>query len=527
MEDRKRRARVFHASRRESEYTYGKLGSEWTVFINNLSRRVSRGALWELFSHYGKVSQVFISMANNKPRYQHSTFAFVRFDSGKNMEAAIENMNNAKIDGRIISVSKARFPAPRKKPFKSSNLVADGEEKSGADRDASDDLRATEGVQILNKTIGLDSRTFKDVLLGKSKPISTNNSLEVSRSSGEEKERSNSLFDLYIPVKDIAWIDLSIAGVMKQLYDLEFIQNALLSDGINASVACWGNSPLSCVITFKSVAERDDAWSKREVGLSYWFEHLEPLRNCNGVPAAFMFISLIGVPLHCWHESFFAALGNRWGSFVAIDTETKNGSDLSTARMFIRAENPFDIPCSIKVRSLGRIFTIKISLGNYQKPYIAVDNGGEVGQFADEWPSDNIGEDNGRVVFDSHSHSSPSGMDEPSKVGMVPETDGRLNFGLNSNNSQIPVQAPIHRDVTDKEVHEFDENRMWPARKANVDPVGYSGEKRWDAKQLSSGQAQMGFGQMIRQEVENTNSVSLIPVGGPFNQALVMTRGLL
>ncbi|KAK9035829.1 hypothetical protein V6N11_077857 [Hibiscus sabdariffa] len=379
--------------------------------------------------------------------------------SGKDMEVAIENMNNAKIDGRIISVSKARFPAPRKKPFKSSSLVAGGEEKSGADRGASDDLRATEGVQILNKTIGFDSRTFKDVLLGKSKPISTNNSLEDRRSSGEEKERSNSLFDLYILVKDIAWIDLSIAG---------------------------------------SVAERDDAWSKREVGLSYWFEHLEPLRNCNGVPAAFMFISLIGVPLHCWHESFFAALGNRWGSFVAIDTETKNGSDLSTARMVIRAESPFDIPSSIKVRSLGRIFTIKISLGNYQKPYIAVDNGGEVGQFADEWPSDNIGEDNERVVFDSHSHSSSPGMDEPSKT-------------------------PIHRVVTDKEVHEFDENSMWPARRANVDSVGYSGEKRWDAKQLSSGQAQMGFGQMIRQEVENTNSVSLIPVDGPFNQALVMS----
>ncbi|KAK8693560.1 hypothetical protein V6N13_071138 [Hibiscus sabdariffa] len=140
--------------------------------------------------------------------------------SGKDMEVAIENMNNAKIDGRIISVSKARFPAPRKKPFKSSSLVAGGEEKSGADRGASDDLRATEGVQILNKTIGFDSRTFKDVLLGKSKPISTNNSLEDRRSSGEEKERSNSLFDLYILVKDIAWIDLSIAGVMKQLYDL-------------------------------------------------------------------------------------------------------------------------------------------------------------------------------------------------------------------------------------------------------------------------------------------------------------------
>ncbi|KAK8493119.1 hypothetical protein V6N13_090917 [Hibiscus sabdariffa] len=273
------------------------------------------------------------------------------------MELAIEKMNNARIDGKIILVSKARFPAPSKKPVKPSNHVSGGIEEAGAERGGLDAKISSKRTHILNETRGIDSRTFKDVLQGKPKNSQSRKPSEDCRPLVKERDGGKGLFDLYIPVKDIAWIDLSIAGVMKQLFDIEFIQKALLSDGINARVASWGNSPLSCVITFKSVAERDDAWAKREVGLSYWFDHLEPILNSNRVPAAFMFISLIEVPLHCWHESFFVALGNRWGS--------------------------------IKVRSLGRMFNIKISLGKYQKSFVAIEDGGEVGHFADEWPSVN------------------------------------------------------------------------------------------------------------------------------------------
>ncbi|KAK8652336.1 hypothetical protein V6N13_061356 [Hibiscus sabdariffa] len=48
----------------------GKGVASWTTFVDNLSRRVLRGALWEVFNHYGKVIRVFISMAKKKPRYK-------------------------------------------------------------------------------------------------------------------------------------------------------------------------------------------------------------------------------------------------------------------------------------------------------------------------------------------------------------------------------------------------------------------------------------------------------------------------
>ncbi|KAK8652334.1 hypothetical protein V6N13_061354 [Hibiscus sabdariffa] len=167
------------------------------------------------------------------------------------------------------------------------------------------------------------------------------------------------LFDIHIPAKDITWIDLSLVTIMKQLYDFEFIQRALLSDGINIKVAKWGNYGLFCVLTFNTVDDKNEAWKGREEGLAFWFDHVELLLNNKGIPAAFLSISLIGVPLHCWHETFFEALGNRWGSFVSIDTNTKSMVDFSVARMTIHAESPHDIPCSLNIRSLGRNYIIK------------------------------------------------------------------------------------------------------------------------------------------------------------------------
>ncbi|KAK8520937.1 hypothetical protein V6N13_077067 [Hibiscus sabdariffa] len=291
----------------------------WTVFVDNLRKRVSRGALWEVFSHYGEVIRVFISMANKKPRYKVTTFASVRFANENNMNRAIDIMNNSKIDGRVISVTKVKFPVP---------WSSGGEKKLLKDhRKVRDQVsitlgvvpKPTDGASKLADLEGLDSRTFRDVLIGKPKSRIMQRLKNDIKTTATDENSQSRLFDIHIPAKDIAWIDLSLVAVLKQLYDMEFIQNALLSDGINAKVAKWGNSDLFCVLTFNSIKDKEEAWNGRVAGLDFWFDHIELLLNNKGILAAFLNVSLVGVPLHCWHESFFVALGNRWSSFVSID----------------------------------------------------------------------------------------------------------------------------------------------------------------------------------------------------------------
>ncbi|KAK8556338.1 hypothetical protein V6N13_064374 [Hibiscus sabdariffa] len=86
-------------------------GGEWIMFIDNLSKRVSRSALKELSSHYGKVVQVFILVINKKPKYKDSTFAFVFVACREYMDRMV--MDKSTIDGKLVKVSQPRFPRPR------------------------------------------------------------------------------------------------------------------------------------------------------------------------------------------------------------------------------------------------------------------------------------------------------------------------------------------------------------------------------------------------------------------------------
>ncbi|KAK8585990.1 hypothetical protein V6N13_130516 [Hibiscus sabdariffa] len=85
-------------------------GEKWMAFIDKLSKRISREALKELCRHHGKVVGVYISFVNRKPKYKFSTFAFVHFAWLSDLEMTINRLNKAKVDGKVIVISKARFP---------------------------------------------------------------------------------------------------------------------------------------------------------------------------------------------------------------------------------------------------------------------------------------------------------------------------------------------------------------------------------------------------------------------------------
>ena len=76
--------------------------------MGNLSKRVSRKALWEAFLEYGQVVDVYTPRVSNRPA-KGFTFAFVRYKLEFEMWKAIENGNNRRVDGRFIRVKKASY----------------------------------------------------------------------------------------------------------------------------------------------------------------------------------------------------------------------------------------------------------------------------------------------------------------------------------------------------------------------------------------------------------------------------------
>ncbi|KAE8664767.1 hypothetical protein F3Y22_tig00112738pilonHSYRG00325 [Hibiscus syriacus] len=99
----------------EREKLRGKFSLEnvWTAFVDNLSKRVSRRELRELFSSHGPVVRVFIPRETRNPKYKFSTFAVVHFGNEESLNRAIAKLNGSMIDGWRISVGTARYKDAR------------------------------------------------------------------------------------------------------------------------------------------------------------------------------------------------------------------------------------------------------------------------------------------------------------------------------------------------------------------------------------------------------------------------------
>ncbi|OMO93018.1 hypothetical protein COLO4_17157 [Corchorus olitorius] len=80
--------------------------SLFSVFIGNLSHRVSRFSLWDAFSDYGRITDVFIKKRSKQKG--PTTYAIVRYWVEKDAHLALEKANQRFLEGTRIKISKAR-----------------------------------------------------------------------------------------------------------------------------------------------------------------------------------------------------------------------------------------------------------------------------------------------------------------------------------------------------------------------------------------------------------------------------------
>ncbi|KAE8663601.1 putative AMP deaminase [Hibiscus syriacus] len=294
-------------------------GSEWVVVVDNLSRRVSRRVIWELFKRHGDVVKVFIPLVNRRPKYKDSNFAFVHFGCKKDVANAIAKVNNTMIDQKRVSDGVAKF-AKRKDSGANRGMAA---EMSGNNLNVQN-KNADSKREFFNKFN--DGRSYKEALANQ------------KVKAGEEK-----LVNVFIPAKEKEWMKLVLTGIMKA--DLELDVECLM-----------------------------EAWLNKKDELSYWFDWIDRLVMEIGVPMTYCFVELSGVPLNCRHEAFFTTLASRWGLLVGIHDETLGRKDLSVAKLILRIVGPFDVPSLVTVLADGRSYKIGVKIGStLVKPEVDLD----------------------------------------------------------------------------------------------------------------------------------------------------------
>ncbi|KAK8973597.1 hypothetical protein V6N11_044572 [Hibiscus sabdariffa] len=309
---------------------------EWTIFVDNLSRRVSRSSFRELSNHHGKVLRVFIPLVNTKSKYKETTFAFVTMGCRGDMERVIRNLNR-----------EASEPTGKFSPFQDSDRIgAIAKEKS---------------------TVFFEHKTFKDALLSVPATKADGDNNHDTPSSRNGTSTGPNLLDFKVPASELEWLDRCMVGVIRNDFECDFVKRALLHDEIEVKIRKWGVDFDSFVIVFKSIAEMEDTWRSKSEELCYCFTRRGSL--------------------YCWHKSFFESLGNPWGSLVEVDVGTLHRKRLDVARITIRVASPLSIPESFNVVSMGVSYLIKVKFGKLSDECVHPVPGNMKEIFVDEWPT--------------------------------------------------------------------------------------------------------------------------------------------
>jgi len=83
-----------------------------TVYVGGLDNSVTKSTLHEAFLPFGEILEINIP-SDDRSTEPHRGFGYVEFESQEDSAAAIDNMDQAMLAGRVLSVAQAK---PQKEP---------------------------------------------------------------------------------------------------------------------------------------------------------------------------------------------------------------------------------------------------------------------------------------------------------------------------------------------------------------------------------------------------------------------------
>ncbi|GMI85109.1 hypothetical protein HRI_002180200 [Hibiscus trionum] len=172
---------------------------------------------------------------------------------------------------------------------------------------------------------------------------------------------------------DMKWLKACLVGRIKPMYNVEVVQDALRSDGLNATVCNWNG--LLSVIRADSEATKSKIWEVREELLSIWFDELEFLQGFEDKMRVKVLVELKNVSLHLWNTWFFWHLGERWGKVLKVEEETAGLINFDRAMLILEVQYGVSIPEKINVLCNGRLQCINVKVKDYEEERIFIDGG--------------------------------------------------------------------------------------------------------------------------------------------------------
>ncbi|MED6162141.1 hypothetical protein PIB30_067553 [Stylosanthes scabra] len=211
----------------------------FTLFVDNISHRVSTQDLWEMFSNEGQVVDVFLS---NKIRINNAfKFAFVRFAFKNHALRASRNLDGCVLEGVKLMFAESKYERERRVDTQDSNHTHK--------------VVMAESMGRSKKKEGSDKRSFESVLLGLN---IAKKCLDENTKCGKVDHCSNEVVKGFVDMALVEKLKRSIIGESAIHLNSEDIIPRIYNDWHTFQEIKEMES-FKMVMTFATVEDKDEA----------------------------------------------------------------------------------------------------------------------------------------------------------------------------------------------------------------------------------------------------------------------------
>ncbi|KAK9006318.1 hypothetical protein V6N11_035360 [Hibiscus sabdariffa] len=214
-------------------------GEDVTIFVDKVSKRIHKVTVWEAFSVYGEIKDVYIAYWNRKRRLQKFTFVFIRFASRSDMLKAIKEGKGRKMDGFYILVNEARY---KKQATLEGRII-----------NKADHSQKKVGLFATSKTNG---RSYKEVVQEYQEEIS-----KIIKNFSKHAGRGKTLKGK----NQKKTLLLRRCGKIKAMYNPELAQQSIVADGFQCKVSQWHGSLVTVQFDLDEEINEDETVRKERL----------------------------------------------------------------------------------------------------------------------------------------------------------------------------------------------------------------------------------------------------------------------
>ncbi|CAO2815927.1 unnamed protein product [Amaranthus hypochondriacus] len=358
-------------------------GTPTTVFIDNLHQNMAKEWLWDVFSEYGKVEDIFISKKVRKSK--RDAFGFVRYKKKHGALEAIKYLNGREVKGKKMVVSMAKYYKGGEPIKRSVAMENDIRIKSPAFRDGRryvEVVKGKQGEQSCEQHIQINGVEQNVNRKGKGKAIHSmgqNTKAAVHRLNREDvvadgygkrysgsrdttkKANGCGLNNVMETRNTTHNITLNVAGNVTVAEKLKMAVvvdcDVLISPTqaadwvVEANVNCVYFSSLtsfSYVLFFESIVDVNNALDNMSPLWKYfkcvrrWSEEIE-------YKDRLACLECYGIHPTCWELENIKKIGELWGTVLHVDNDISGVNNLTYARLLVRTEAHFRVDTQIKL----------------------------------------------------------------------------------------------------------------------------------------------------------------------------------